>query len=70
MPWWTSSPPRYGMPVTTRPSRRQFLAASTAAQESARWIQATVADGPYPETKPVIGGFSILEVASHEEALE
>jgi hypothetical protein len=29
----------------------------------------TVADGPYPETKAVIGGFSILEVASREEAL-
>ena len=26
--------------------------------------------GPYPETKAVIGGFSIVEVASREEALE
>ena len=25
---------------------------------------------PYPETKPVIGGFSIIEVPGHEEALE
>jgi hypothetical protein len=25
---------------------------------------------PYPETKPVIGGFSIIEVASDAEALE
>lgn len=30
----------------------------------------SVADGPYPETKAVLGGFSILEVASREEALE
>jgi hypothetical protein len=30
----------------------------------------TVADGPYPETKAVIGGFSIIEVPSREEALE
>ncbi|MGW2092642.1 YciI family protein [Promicromonospora sukumoe] len=30
----------------------------------------TVTDGPFPETKPVIGGFSILEVASREEALQ
>ena len=30
----------------------------------------TVADGPVPETKAVIGGFSIIEVPSHEEALE
>jgi hypothetical protein len=29
----------------------------------------TVTDGPYPETKAVIGGFSILEVSSREEAL-
>jgi hypothetical protein len=30
----------------------------------------TVTDGPYPETKAVIGGFSIIEVPSREEALE
>ena len=30
----------------------------------------TVTDGPFPETKAVIGGFSILEVASREEALK
>ena len=29
----------------------------------------TVTDGPYPETKAVIGGFSIIEVPSREEAL-
>lgn len=29
----------------------------------------SVADGPVPETKAVVGGFSILEVASHDEAL-
>ncbi|HEY1331244.1 MAG TPA: YciI family protein [Actinomycetota bacterium] len=30
----------------------------------------TVTDGPYPESKEVIGGFSIIEVPSREEALE
>ena len=30
----------------------------------------TVTDGPYPETKAVIGGFAIIDVASREEALE
>ncbi|MFD7312253.1 YciI family protein [Promicromonospora sp. NPDC059942] len=30
----------------------------------------TVTDGPFPETKAVIGGFSILEVDSREEALK
>ena len=29
----------------------------------------TITVGPVPETKAVIGGFSIIEVASHEEAL-
>jgi hypothetical protein len=30
----------------------------------------TVTDGPYPEAKAVIGGFSIIDVPSREEALE
>ena len=29
----------------------------------------SVTDGPYPETKAVLGGFSILEVPSREDAL-
>jgi hypothetical protein len=29
-----------------------------------------VTDGPYPETKAVVGGFSILDVPSREEAFE
>ena len=29
----------------------------------------TVTDGPYPETKAVIGGFSVVDVPSREEAL-
>jgi hypothetical protein len=29
----------------------------------------TVTDGPYPETKEVIGGFSVVDVASREESL-
>lgn len=29
----------------------------------------TVTDGPFPEPKAVIGGFSILDVASRDEAL-
>jgi hypothetical protein len=28
-----------------------------------------ITDGPFPEAKAVVGGFSILEVASREEAL-
>ena len=30
----------------------------------------TISDGPYPETKAVVGGFSIIEVPSREDALE
>ena len=56
-----------------------------AAQESGVWIfggglqsqrvsvvatDGTITEGPYPETKAVIGGFSIIEVPTHEEALE
>ena len=27
-------------------------------------------DGPYPESKEQLGGFAIVDVPSHEEALE
>ncbi|MFE7752659.1 YciI family protein [Streptomyces sp. NPDC057428] len=30
----------------------------------------TVADGPYPETKAVLGGFSVIDVPTREDALE
>lgn len=54
------------------------------AQEAGEWIfgggverqrasivgpDGTVTDGPYPETKAVIGGFVIVDVPSREEAL-
>lgn len=29
----------------------------------------TVTDGPFPETKAVIGGFSVVDVPSHQDAL-
>src|SRR5262245_19424259 len=29
----------------------------------------TVTDGPYPETKEAIGGFSVVDVSTREEAL-
>jgi hypothetical protein len=56
-----------------------------AAQEAGVWIfggglqsqQASivtpdevVSDGPFPETKAVLGGFSIIDVPTREEALE
>ena len=30
----------------------------------------TVTDGPFPETKEVIGGFAVVDVPTREEALE
>jgi len=30
----------------------------------------TVTDGPYPETKEVLGGFAVVDVPSREEALK
>src|SRR4051812_14171429 len=30
----------------------------------------TVSDGPYPETKAVLGGFAVVDVPSREDALE
>jgi hypothetical protein len=57
-----------------------------AAQESGAWIfggglhhqeivsvvatDGTITDGPYPETKEHLGGFSIIEAPTKEEALE
>ncbi len=56
-----------------------------AAQEAGVWIcggglrsqrasivtsDGTVSDGPFPETKAVLGGFSIVDVRSLDEALE
>ena len=32
-------------------------------------VDGSIVDGPSPETKAVIGGFSIIEVSSREEAL-
>lgn len=56
-----------------------------AAQEAGVWVlgagimsqqasivgtDGVVRDGPYPETKAVIGGFCVLEVPSRDEALQ
>jgi hypothetical protein len=56
-----------------------------AAQEAGAWVTGAglqsqrasivstdgiVTEGPYPETKAVLGGFAIVDVASRAEALE
>lgn len=35
-----------------------------------RYGKLSTVDGPFPESKEVVGGFAILEAASREEALE
>jgi hypothetical protein len=61
------------------------LAVVHEAQEAGVWVfgaglesqrasvvgtDGVVTDGPYPETKEVIGGFAVVDVPSREEALE
>ena len=47
-----------------------FAGGLESEQASIVATDGTVTDGPYPETKAVIGGFSVIDVASREEALE
>jgi hypothetical protein len=47
-----------------------FGAGLESQQASIVATDGTITDGPYPETKEVIGGFSVVDVASREEALE
>ena len=44
--------------------------AASAAHVKVRGGKATVTDGPFPETKEVVGGFVIVQAASREEAIE
>ena len=46
-----------------------FGAGAPRQQSSIVTVDGTIVDGPVPETKAVVGGFSILEVSSREEAL-
>jgi len=72
--------PEEDLPAVAEASR----AVVRAAKEAGVWIfggglqrqqaavvatDGTVSDGPFPETKAVIGGFSIIEVPTREEAL-
>ncbi|HEV2360396.1 MAG TPA: YciI family protein [Acidimicrobiales bacterium] len=47
-----------------------FGAGLHSQQASVVDVDGTVAQGPYPETKAVIGGFCIVDVPSREQALE
>jgi hypothetical protein len=43
---------------------------ATGTQVRVRGEKATVTDGPFTETKEVLGGFYLMEVKSKEEAIE
>jgi hypothetical protein len=73
--------PEEDLPAVAEASRKVVAEAKEAGvwifggglQRQRRSIVATdgtVTDGPDPETKAVIGGFSIIEVSSREEALD
>jgi hypothetical protein len=46
-----------------------FSGGLDSQQASVVAIDGTVTDGPYPETKEVIGGLMVVDVPSREEAL-
>jgi hypothetical protein len=46
-----------------------FGAGLEPQQASIVGMDGTVTDGPFPETKEVIGGFSVVDVPTREEAL-
>jgi hypothetical protein len=46
-----------------------LLPSSTGARVRVSGGKLTVTDGPFAETKELIGGFAILEAASKEEAI-
>jgi hypothetical protein len=46
-----------------------FSAGVDRQQASVVATDGTIADGPYPETKAVLGGFAVVDVPSREEAL-
>jgi hypothetical protein len=47
-----------------------FSAGLESQRASVVSVDGTVTDGPYPETKEVIGGFAVVDVSSREEALQ
>ncbi len=46
-----------------------FSAGLRSQRASVVATDGTITDGPYPETKEVIGGFAVVDVPSREEAL-
>ena len=47
----------------------QLVAESAGARVRVRDGKALVSDGPFAESKEIVGGFWIIEVASREEAV-
>lgn len=47
-----------------------FSGGLQSQQASTVGTDRTVTDGPYPETKEVLGGFAVVNVSSREEAIK
>jgi len=47
-----------------------FSAGLKSQRASVVATDGTVTDGPYPETKEVLGGFAVVDVPTRDEALE
>ena len=57
---WSRRPRRPGLDLGWR---------GRASAPASSGTDGTITTGPYPETKAVVGGFSIIDVPSREEAL-
>ena len=66
--------PEEDLPDVTKDAQDAGVWVYSAGLESQRAsivsVDGLVTDGPYPETKEVIGGFAVVDVPSREEALE
>ena len=59
-----------GLPPTSEPLARGLLTNSAGARVRASGWKFGVTDGPFIETKELLGGYAIVEAKSREEAVE
>jgi hypothetical protein len=62
---WAESLHQRGLLINAQSLRSQ----SSASRLQVRGGHTHVLDGPFPETKEMIGGFFLINCASHEEAM-
>jgi hypothetical protein len=59
-----------GLPPTSEPLARGLLPSSAGSRVQASGGKLSVTDGPFTETKELLGGHAIVEAKSREEAVE